>query len=208
MSQYFTSELNEDLLAVLLDRIKVKDPEWVEAGYFASCEGYPCFVHRPESSHITTHGIALALSRCSRWGGRTRADRLAYSVAQHSVMVSKLCNPEHALVGLLHDAPEAFLHDIISPIKRILRDAYHPIEHAWGMQIGKLYGLGDKIANTPVDVKCADLISLEVERFDLMLHTGAWDPESRLTSMPQIKPVDEYESYAMFMQRFKELTNK
>lgn len=206
MSQWFTSELNEDLLGVLMDRIRVPDQQWAEAGYFSSADGHPCFIHRPDASHITLHGIALSLSRCARWGGRTRADKKAYSVAQHSVWVSRLCKPENALAGLLHDAPEAFLHDIISPFKRIIKPLYHPIEHAWALQIGKLFGVGDKIASLPVDVKCADLIMLEVERYDLMNKAG-WESRDRISNIPTLVPVDEFEAYCMFTHRYQELTS-
>src|ERR1035441_5569037 len=36
---------------------------------------------------------------------------------EHSVHVSQLCLPEHALWGLLHDASEAYLVDLPRPLK-------------------------------------------------------------------------------------------
>jgi hypothetical protein len=57
--------------------------------------------------------ISHALSLISRFTGHSKCP---YSVAQHSVMVSRLTLPENALWGLLHDASEAYLGDVATPL--------------------------------------------------------------------------------------------
>lgn len=70
--------------------------------------------------------IAQGLAAANRFTGQTVEP---YSVAQHSVLASQLVPPDDALAGLLHDASEAYLHDIASPVKRHARmDFYRAAE--------------------------------------------------------------------------------
>lgn len=63
---------------------------------------------------ICLEDIAHALSNLCRFGGHTSG---FYSVAQHSVYASRLSPPPFRAWALLHDASEAYLHDISTPIK-------------------------------------------------------------------------------------------
>jgi len=68
----------------------------------------------PDLGELDIGDIAHGLSCICRWNGATRS---FYSVAQHSVLVSRLLPHEHALAGLLHDASEALLSDVVRPLK-------------------------------------------------------------------------------------------
>ena len=70
---------------------------------------------------ICLEDIAFALSNLCRFGGHVRF----YSVAEHCVRVCRAAPPELQRAALLHDAAEAYIGDIIRPLKRsiIVQDA-------------------------------------------------------------------------------------
>jgi hypothetical protein len=115
----------------------------------------------PEFSKFTIEDIAQGLSNTCRFAGQ--CDDF-YSVAQHSVLVSRLVATEHRMQALLHDASEAFIHDITRPLKQMLPE-YRTIETALQMEIFKRFG-------TPLlmhySVKRADNIVLATEMRDLI----------------------------------------
>lgn len=74
----------------------------------------------PDSSRINIVDIAHALALSCRYGGHCPR---FYSVAEHSILVHNLMEkagfPKPALfAGLMHDAEEAYLMDMPTPIKR------------------------------------------------------------------------------------------
>ena len=74
---------------------------------------------QPQVEDIELLDIAHSLSMICRYNGQCAR---FYSVAEHSVLVSKMVPAEFALEGLLHDAAEAYCHDIMTPIKDGLLD--------------------------------------------------------------------------------------
>lgn len=162
---------------------------------------------RPEEIHV--EDIARALSRICRFGGHSRA---FYSVAQHSVHVSELCEPEHALWGLLHDAAEAYIGDMVRPLKRnSVMGAYRGIEFSiwetvvdrFGLSHGEIYSL-----EHPYSVDHADEVMLATEARDLM-DIRDWDSYSDIVAqaLPEkIIPWSMERAEDAFLARFYSLT--
>lgn len=72
---------------------------------------------KPTSDDISITDIAHSLSLLNRFTGHTR---LPISVAQHSIMVANYMPKGDKLVGLLHDAHEAYIGDISSPAANLI----------------------------------------------------------------------------------------
>lgn len=73
----------------------------------------------PRPDEIDINDVANALSKLCRYGGHCLR---FYSVAEHCVHVANAASPELALTALLHDASEAYLSDVIRPIKPFLKE--------------------------------------------------------------------------------------
>ncbi len=130
--------------------------------WFVTASGRRVFVLRPRCGDIRPEDIAASLSKLCRFGGHCRP---FYSVAQHSVHVSLLVPPDLAVLGLLHDAAEAYLQDIIRPVKRELPD-YRALERIWEPVIHERFGLCPSAADL-VALKAADTKALVTERRDV-----------------------------------------
>jgi uncharacterized protein len=158
----------------------------------------------PAGSHICIEDIAHALSHINRFTGHTR---VPYSVAQHSYVVSCIVPYKDALAALLHDAAEAYLGDVSSPLKQLLPE-YKVIERRVHAAIFERFGLDPEL---PASVKEADLIALSTERRDLMPNTDphdAWDVLTEVRPLqPRIIVCDANNARNLFLQRYRELTN-
>lgn len=111
---------------------------------------------QPEDINITD--IAHALSQIPRFGGHSRVQ---LSVAQHCVWVAKELPDELKLEGLLHDASEAYLLDIPSPLKERLPEYIVAERMAMGA-VAKAFGLQDNFWRLP-EVKAVDKRALQYE---------------------------------------------
>lgn len=158
------------------------------------------FLDVPRVEDVKIEDIAHALSNLCRFTGHVRR---FYSVAQHSVLVSFECDREDALAGLLHDATEAYVGDVSSPLKSMLPE-YRAIEARVWRVIAARFGLPDEL---PESVRHADAVLLATEKRDLLgpvpASWGTWPA-------PMLERIDHpwAPEWACrnFLSRFRELT--
>lgn len=103
----------------------------------------------PRPEEIRIEDISAALSKLCRYGGQCIR---FYSVAEHCVHVANAAPPHVALAALMHDASEAYLCDVIRPIKRSLAN-YQEIEAGLERCIAQRFSLPWPI---PPEVKTLD----------------------------------------------------
>lgn len=91
----------------------------------------------PDPAEFDIADIATALSRECRFAGHADA---FYSVAQHSVLVSRHVAAGFEMEALLHDATEAYLKDIPTPLKSLL-PCYLELESKFDAAIRQRFAL-------------------------------------------------------------------
>lgn len=109
--------------------------------------------------------IAHHLSIINRWTGATREP---YSVAQHSVLVSKQLPERLALFGLLHDAAEYAFNDLNKPAKNHAARAYSDMLDRLQEAIYMKYCGGSPSEAEHAAIKAADLTVAATEARDFM----------------------------------------
>lgn len=168
--------------------------------------GRQFFVYRPFDSEVVIEDIAHHLSQINRFTGATR---VPYSVAQHCVLASQLVPPGFELEALLHDAAEAYLNDMSSPVKCGLPD-YRLAEDAVQQRIWQEFGLIPKGTAVPhrlaSEVKHVDLLLVATEARDLMANPPTmWKlPVAPLAGL-RIDPWPPARAEQEYLRRFREV---
>lgn len=146
-----------------------REERWCGSTMIRTHNGLEIDMLDPRPEQIVLGDIAHALALTCRYGGHAPK---FYSVAEHSIGVSGLLGQTHGpdvqmmRIGLLHDAAEAYLGDIISPMKRAL-DALggsmgvNELEARWLRAIGTRFDLN--LDPLPELVRHADHVMFERE---------------------------------------------
>lgn len=153
----------------------------------------------PRADLVDYRDIAHALAHQPRFAGHARR---FYSVAQHSVAVSFICDSADMAKGLLHDAAEAYLVDVPTPVKRLF-PGYHAAEARLLRVIYEAFGL-DAAELIPGSVAKADEHALRSERTHLM-PDAAWWPPHQVPNIPwggQV-PLDPDHAKLLFIDRLE-----
>lgn len=133
--------------------------------------GYINFA-RPELASIAATDIAIGLSNTCRFGGQLDE---WYSVAEHSLLCLTVarylgCSLEEQRSVLMHDAAEAFVGDMPSPLKLML-PGYSRIERDVDWTIKKRFRL---LLSNPDVVKQIDLMLLRLEKEHFFGNQDQW----------------------------------
>jgi hypothetical protein len=155
----------------------------------------------PRVDEICIEDIAHSLSHQCRFAGHTEA---FYSVAQHSLLVSRQRPLSLALWGLLHDSTEAYLIDLPRPLKRGSEMGWHykVIENQLMEKICERFGLPTE---EPPEVKHYDNVLLSTEQRDLMKKPPHPWFEREEPLPTKIHPLSPHEAELKFLHRFHEL---
>src|SRR5690349_8864599 len=136
----------------------------------------------PQLDEICIEDIAHALSLICRFGGHLPEH---YSVAQHSILVSQLVPQDLTLEGLLHDAEETYIGDMVRPLKLEMPEFNVVTRNIQSKIIKKFQLFPIKLPYPPIYkrdvsyIKEADNQALFLEKRELFLNAKeqVWDLE-------------------------------
>ncbi len=160
----------------------------------------------PRTSEIDIRDIAHGLAMTCRYGGHSTR---FYSVAEHSVLVSQFVPPQYALHGLLHDASEAYIGDMVRPLKHQpqmieFRNAETAIEHKVAKRFNLKWSKKATEAVKEIDNRIlVDEVKLIMRRPKLYMASWIGNLEPLGARILGLSP-DVAER--VFLDRFKELT--
>lgn len=155
----------------------------------------------PEEYEYDIDEIAVALSNLCRYTGHVNR---FYSVAEHSVLVSRLVPDNLSLCGLLHDASEAFVGDVSSPLKKLLPE-YKAIEDRIQTAIASHFNLEYPF---PEAIHEADKKMYWQERQEVAdngVKDTLWHQDRRAARKVEARGMAPNMAYRMFMRRYNDI---
>ena len=173
----------------------MQPPNRQPMNYVCTYLGNRFYPSEPRIDRIDIEDIAHGLAFQCRFNGQTTR---FYSVAQHSLMVAALVSPRLRLPALLHDAAEAYLGDMVKPLKRLFPEFSR-------LEIGVLDLIGQRFSvnlRSQPAIEKADLVALATEKRDLMPHsTETWTSLAGISPLPElIDPWSPEEAKQRFME--------
>ena len=166
-------------------------------GWIGLLSGERLNLLEPDPNLIHIDQIAHALSQLCRFGGKCYG---FYSVAEHCVHVSHCFeDPELAMAGLLHDATEAYIGDMVRPLK-VLLPAFEELENMLHEVIFNLFGLDIALME---EIKWADDEAVVVEARQIT--TGTWTKGIEVKIHFDVLNLTPEDGRKVFLNRYWEL---
>jgi hypothetical protein len=151
----------------------------------------------PQVADVCIEDIAHALALMNRFGGHTKRP---YSVAQHSYLASKMAPEGLKFQALMHDAHEAYVLDMPSPLKRGLPD-YCALEDAVERVVHQTFGLPAKLDPA---VKVVDMRMMTTEAKAFGLEWWDWYPGTPpYPELADLEPWPWAKAEQRFLDRFR-----
>jgi hypothetical protein len=164
----------------------------------------------PELDDFDINDIAHNLSKKCRFNGAIRDPDGIYSIAQHSVYVSHMLKQPIAMGGLLHDGTEAYVSDMVTPLKDMFPE-YREIETVLGRKLALSFNLPVNALEHP-DVKAMDLKLLGMEAATLLDNpepvyawSGGYPDMTLYTLHPSFTLWTPTQAKKAFLDRYHEL---
>jgi predicted Fe-S protein YdhL (DUF1289 family) len=173
------------------------DAERTDSNYITTFTGNRFWPLAPRIEDVRLEDIAHSLSQTNRFCGHTNDP---YSVGQHALLVSMVAENfaaqefhcrgcvrrarTVALWGLHHDDSEAYICDLVHPVKRAgaLGEYYRETEHRLMDVIAQAFLLGTA---EPPEVKRADVLVCNTEMRDLMNGDKTYRTPPRTLNAPE-----------------------
>ena len=158
----------------------------------------------PDSDQIEIADISEALAKQCRFNGHCRDH---YSVAQHSVLVASHLPRRHRIFGLLHDAHEAYMGDILAPVKNVMGGILNETQERLDAAIATRYHLphwyaGARHATLRETIKAADQRALVTEWRDILSITSPACPIQAHPFLARVIPWTWHQAHDRFLHEF------
>lgn len=131
----------------------------------------------PRAEDVAVEDVAHALSQIARFGGHAA---IPYSVAEHALLCRRLAIeggwPELAFAALHHDSHEAYIGDVVTPLKVELGGVYRDLADRIDAAVAEAVGIPRHELHDPV-VRAVDQMALRIEAAALKRSGGigpAW----------------------------------
>lgn len=143
---------------------------------------------RTQANVITLADVSHALAQINRFNGHCARP---YCVAEHSLLVLDIivhlyapASPHCRLAALMHDAHEAYVGDMATPVKQVVGEGWRLLEHRFERCLRSAWGLHVASHEYAAMIKHADLIALATERAQLLPPSAA-----QFESLVNVQPV-------------------
>lgn len=162
-------------------------------------------VMNPQPNEINIEDISVALSKQCRFNGHCSK---FYTVAEHSVRGAWLAEDWYgkdvAREFLLHDATEAYMGDMIRPVKRMMPQ-FEEMEQVFWKAISTKFNLPYVHSK---EVHYLDNVMVSWEKRDLLPNAEEWPnlPDISGLGLQKLHPYTDVEQIeALFFSQFKRL---